>query len=294
MFTIQKIASYGVIFTFALVSNLTLADKRPLPTAADGRVKVVAYDPHDVVTITAHYGFSSLLQLSEAEEILTVSLGDTIAWTFLEVRNLLFIKPILPNADTNMQIVTNKRIYNFALDAQKATSHADKNLTFTLKFKYPIEENRLAQLEHIRKEKEAEENHPSLVVPDSSFKAEDVNMEYTYKGDDSIAPQRVFDNGQFTYFLFDENAPNPAIFAVDSQQKESVVNFHRSGKYIVVQRLARQFTLRHGSEIACVFNKSFLPDSVKSDLEHESDYKDTSHKMSKSSTLNKGGSHDDS
>lgn len=247
-----------LIASIAIGSPLAMADKTPRNGSADGRIKTVAYNEHDVVTVTAHYGFSSMIEFGSEEQILTISIGDTVAWTFLETGNRLFLKPVEDMADTNMQVVTNKRVYNFALVAKQAQSHRDRSLTFALKFRYPQDELAAEQLRLVQAE--AKRNHPSLVVPEHSFKADSVNMEYTRKGAELIAPRRVFDDGQFTYFAFNENVPTPAIFAVDSEKNETLVNYHKQGKYIVVQRTAAQFTLRHGNEVTCVFNKHYLSD----------------------------------
>ncbi len=70
-------------------------------------------------------------------------------------------------------------------------------------------------------------------------------------------PLHVFDDGTFTYFELRKNQAVPAIFAVDdSQGKEAVVNSRREGNYMVVQRLAPQFTLRNGGTVASVFNSN--------------------------------------
>lgn len=256
-----------LILGAALSSPFAMAEKIPMNGSADSRIKTVAYNAHDVVNVTAHYGFSSMIEFGPGEEILTISIGDTVAWTFLETENRLFLKPIEEKANTNMQVVTSKRVYNFALVAKKAQSHRSSELTFTLKFRYPQEELAAQQLR--LQQKEAQRNHPSLVIPEHSFKAEDVNMEYTRKGSELIAPRRVFDDGEFTYFAFNETVPTPAIFAVDSDKNETLVNFHKKGKYIVVQRLAAQFTLRHGNDVTCIFNKSFLPELAESHVDPE-------------------------
>ena len=68
-------------------------------------------------------------------------------------------------------------------------------------------------------------------------------------------PKHVFDDGQFTYFELSNNGAVPAIFAVDDKSgKESTVNVRRQGKYLVVLRLAPQFTLRQGHLTTSVFN----------------------------------------
>lgn len=266
MLNVKNLITALVIST-AISSPMALAEKIPMNGSADSRIKTVSYNANDVVNVTAHYGFSSMIEFGVGEEILTISIGDTVAWTYLETENRLFLKPVEEKANTNMQVVTSKRVYNFALVAKKAQSHRSSDLTFTLKFRYP--QDKLAAQQLRLAQKEAQRNHPSLVVPEHSFKASDVNMEYTRKGSELIAPRRVFDDGEFTYFAFNETVPTPAIFAVDSEKNETLVNFHKKGKYIVVQRLAAQFTLRHGNDVTCVFNKSFLPNLAESMVDQE-------------------------
>lgn len=45
-------------------------------------------------------------------------------------------------------------------------------------------------------------------------------------------------------------------FSVDDDGNESIVNYQVAGDYIVVERVESRFTLRHGKEVACVFNES--------------------------------------
>ncbi|MDW9144162.1 TrbG/VirB9 family P-type conjugative transfer protein, partial [Legionella pneumophila] len=81
------------------------------------------------------------------------------------------------------------------------------------------------------------------------------NTAYRFSGSPQLVPRHVFDDGKFTYFELSSQGSVPAIFAVDDQSgKESTVNTRREGKYIVVQRLAPQFTLRQGGLTASVFN----------------------------------------
>ncbi len=56
------------------------------------------------------------------------------------------------------------------------------------------------------------------------------------------------------------NQAVPAIFAVDNQAgRESVVNFRSNENYIIIQRIAPQFTLRNGKTIiASVFNNKMI------------------------------------
>ena len=77
---------------------------------------------------------------------------------------------------------------------------------------------------------------------------QDVNHAYSYQGSAEILPIRLFDDGQSTYFRFAEGVSYPAIFAVEADHSEAVVNFHVRDGYLVVDRLARGFVLRRGKD----------------------------------------------
>ena len=119
------------LFTILLIcciSQSALANKSPKRGHFDSRIKLVTYNPNDVVTLTTHYGFSTMIEFAKHEVIKTISLGDTLAWNLLDVENKIFIKPVENNADTNMQVITNIRAYNFVLIAKKSTSHHSSSL----------------------------------------------------------------------------------------------------------------------------------------------------------------------
>ena len=83
------------------------------------------------------------------------------------------------------------------------------------------------------------------------------NFNYQYTGEPAIAPIKVFDNGEFTYFQFSKrNAEIPAIFTVDASGYESLINFRSAGEYIIVERVSPQYTLRSGTDIVCVYNSN--------------------------------------
>jgi type IV secretion system protein VirB9 len=63
----------------------------------------------------------------------------------------------------------------------------------------------------------------------------------------------VFDDGNKTFFQFSK-AKVPAIFIVNSDYTETLVNFRKEGEYLVVDGEHTQFTLRDGNEWVCLFN----------------------------------------
>jgi type IV secretion system protein VirB9 len=243
-----------------LVANAAWAVKKPKPGKVDPRIKMLTYSPRDVYRIDAHHGVTTHIVLGEDETIEHVSAGDTLAWHIVPVANHVFLKPIEDKADTNLTILTNRRTYNFELRVRKTWGIADKNLSFGISFRYPEDELREAiakerQLKRAINDEEQYQNEQ--IIPERLVRAEQWNMDYSRKGSEEIAPSHVFDDGQFTYFQFPDEIDNPAIFMVNSKKEESLVNFHVRGKYIVVQRIAKQFIIRNGKLATCIFNEGF-------------------------------------
>ena len=56
-----------------------------------------------------------------------------------------------------------------------------------------------------------------------------------------------------TWFRFE--GETPAIYIVDADRNESLVNFRTEGPYVVVDRVSRQWTLRNGQNSTCIFNR---------------------------------------
>lgn len=221
-----------------------LRDSRPL--VLDKRIHIMVYNPDDVFKFTGHYGYQSIIQFAPNEEVLTISMGDSIAWQVVPGGSRIFVKPIEKDATTNMTVLTSLRSYQFELHAKEAVEGInDEEMVFELRFQYP--ESDIATTGT----KKVSEESIDLTKPGK------YNLNYTFAGPEMIAPIKIFDDGEFTYFQFrDKNSDIPAFFLVDSAGDESLINYRVQGDYIVVERVAARFTLRHGTDIICIFNEN--------------------------------------
>ncbi|MBT4921485.1 MAG: TrbG/VirB9 family P-type conjugative transfer protein [Rickettsiales bacterium] len=225
------------------------AEIEPRPMAYDSRIASYVYRPDSVYKYTGYYEFQSHIKFEVGEAIKTISMGDTTGWEIITSSNRLFLKPKSTRAKTNMTLITNKRLYHFDLDAAHAKSIYQEGLIIEARFIYPSKESQIELL--------GEENQD---VPDLKH-PEKYNFNYTFSGPDIIAPVKVFDDGQFTFFEFSRNNSKlPAIFQVDTEGYEGLVNFRVVGDYIVVESLSALYTLRHGTNTVCVFNEELMPD----------------------------------
>ncbi|MGI4775538.1 MAG: P-type conjugative transfer protein VirB9 [Janthinobacterium lividum] len=233
-----------------LFVNTSLAIRESRPTPIDSRIRVMVYNPDDVFKYVGYYGYQASIEFSKSEEILSISMGDTTAWQIVPSGNRIFIKPMEHDATTNMTLITSKRTYFFELYAEETSDIRNPDMVFNVRFIYPDEEEE----EHLRTFASASAG-PDLLHP------EKYNFNYSISGNEQIAPIKIFDDGEFTYLQFrNKNAELPAIFAVDEDLRESLVNYRLStedNNIVIIEQVFQKLAIRSGKKIVCIFNEAF-------------------------------------
>lgn len=243
-----------------LVPSLALAELTPPKGSFDPRVRVVDYNPLNVVKLSTFYGVSTHVQFADNEKIEDVAVGDDQAWKVAPRGNHLFIKPQAKNADTNITVVTDKRTYQFAVVVQPRplkdlTAWSDPNLIFSLTFHYPDDD--AAKLAASAKKDALKAKLGEIKGKLLDAKKEGQNFDYWVAGSQEISPTAARDDGRFIYLTFSNNRDMPAVYSVDDAGNEALINTNVDGNTIVVQRLVKKLMLRKGSAVASVINKSF-------------------------------------
>lgn len=235
------------------------ASSMPRPIGNEDRIKIINYTPNTVFRFIGHYYYQSIIEFGMDETIETISMGSPSPWQLVPSVNRIFLKPVGDDATTNMTVITNKRMYFFEMHAQDAEDVTDVNLNFIVKFIYPEDNNynALATLSN------------DNVGPDISANPDKYNFHYTISGDAfDIEPLQVFDDGEFTYFKFkDINAELPAIFKINADQTEALINYRISGGYLVVEQVTSRYTLRRGKDIICVYNENMIANRAEKERE---------------------------
>ena len=246
--------------TILMMCSSAFALETPHSGRLDHRVKHINYNPHQVVKLVGHYGFSTDIEFGKSESVTQVAMGDSEAWTVIPVANHIFIKPKAQKAVTNMTVLTasshGNHVYNFELNAHWSRNGAHpypNDMMFQIQFIYPNETLASQQRQALKSELEA------------NSKPKIANQNYWYKGDESLLPISVFDDGRFTYLTFNRNQDLPAVYMVNADDSESLVNSNINPEQpdtIVIRRVAKHLVLRQGEQVLCLFNRSFATETT--------------------------------
>lgn len=244
----QWLLLLGVSF---LLPQFVLAEALVHSMTTDARAKVVAYNPNQIYNLKTHYLVSTDIIFGK-DEIINEGdyhLGDASSWDIEASRNHLYLKAKKLEAAGNLNVSTNKYTYHFVLSVSDAPIDS-KDQTLFLTFTYPThgaDERKLAlQLVDL----------PTDICQNK----QKYNLQYSFTGDKEQAPIRACDDGLFTYFKFRKQIDLPAIFMVLPDRKEEVVNYRMENGYLVVERVAKAFTLRSGSTVTSVYNDKYICD----------------------------------
>jgi len=247
-----------------LASSPALALNIPVGVSADKRIRTVTYNPNDVVKVVGRYRASTQLEFGPTEEIAKVAVGDSIAWEVAPAKNIIFLKPREKSPPTNLQVITicqsgERRVYQFELQASDGDVRRD-DAYFVVRFRYPedVAAQRKAAAASTRAEAAREQVDETLSLH-QTYGAR--NWHYSAQGSRVLQPDAIYDDGKVTTMRFAGNREIPAIYMVQSDGSETLVPWdaRESGESVVVHGLARQFRLRRGGEVICIFNEAYDP-----------------------------------
>lgn len=86
---------------------------------------------------------------------------------------------------------------------------------------------------------------------------QDANLNYWARGDKDLAPTAAWDNGRFTYFQFDNARALPAMYRIEADGSETLLNTHIEGNTVVIHETSRNFVFRLGKSVLGVENRRY-------------------------------------
>ena len=218
------------------------AESVPSPGLLDARIRVAPYSADQVYVLKGFVGYQTDLEFESGETFVGLGAGDIDGISFVSQDNHLFLKPKAAKVGTNLTIVTTRRTYQ--LDYSATTTHPDasEEVTYALRFTYPAG---------------AKEGSEAGARALDTETARPKNIDYWYCGASSIMPIVASDDGVHTRLTFAAKAEQPAIFILNEDGSESLLNFSMDEGDVILHRVARRLILRRGSLAGCVVNKGY-------------------------------------
>jgi type IV secretion system protein VirB9 len=172
------------------------------------RVQLVDFVPDRVVRVESAPGYQLMIELAADERVENVAVGDSGAWqvTANKRGDRLFVKPVQMGITTNMIVITDVRVYSFEL---APLSEPGSNTAYSIRFRYP--------------------------APTSSTVADaPASGHYKLGGNAALRPSGMHDDGVHTYIEWPQDRPLPAVYAIDSNGDETLVNgMMRDGRMVI-------------------------------------------------------------
>jgi P-type conjugative transfer protein TrbG len=188
----------------------------------------------------------STIALQPGEELIDVSTGDTVRWVIGDTasgqgstrRVHILIKPTLPDIQTNLVVLTDRRTYHVELISTKQTYMA------SISWIYPTD-----SLVALHKQNQAAQETEERVA-DRGVRLDNLNFRYRIEGDDPPwRPLRAFDDGRKVFIQMPAGLSQgeaPPLFVAGSDGRPNLVNYRVRGSYYIVDRLFGVAELRLG------------------------------------------------
>ncbi|MGI8398247.1 P-type conjugative transfer protein VirB9 (plasmid) [Agrobacterium deltaense] len=254
------------------VTSGAKAEDTPAAGKLDPRMRYLAYNPDEVVHLSTAVGATLVVTFGSNETVTAVAVSNSKDLAALPRGNYLFFKAskvlqpqpviVLTASDAGM------RRYVFSL-ATKTMSRLDKeqpDLYYSVQFTYPADiaaarrkeaeqrdlvDRMRAQAQYQRRAEDLLERQTTGGGPGAK------NWSYVAQGDRSLLPVEVFDNGFSTTFRFPGNVRVPSIYVINPDGKEATANYSVKGDYVEVGSVSREWRLRDGHTVLCIWNKAY-------------------------------------
>ena len=214
----------------------------PAPGLSDPRIRTTPYSADEVYRLAGFVGYQTDLQFETGETFVGLGAGDIEGLSFVAEDNHLFLKPKAAKVGTNVTLVTNRRTYQIDYAATSAHPDATNEVTYVLRFTYSPTAKDGAEVADRTLDSDAHRSR---------------NFDYWFCGNGSLRPIAASDDGVHTRLTFAPKAEQPAVFILNDDGTESLLNFSMDEGDVVLHRVGQRFILRRGKLAGCVVNRGF-------------------------------------
>lgn len=236
----------------AMTRSSALSNRALRATAlSDGpRIRYLRYSADHIYRLRGHVGYEIDLQFAPGERFVGLGVGDSKAIKVAAATDHLFIKPNVSRVSTDMTVLTNLRTYVFDYRVGTVGVARRKSIVYAVRFQYP----------HTVRRRAAAAKRGRRGVERALYQAEHApprNTDYWFCGASDLKPQAAWDDGAQTHLVFPSREQLPAVFRLNADGSESLVNFHMRGEQMVIQGIARRWALKRGRLTGCIVNQAF-------------------------------------
>lgn len=217
------------------------------PTPASATTKNYVFVPGRTFTVNTALGIATQIVIDPGEKVLDFGTGFSAGWEIVRRDNIFYVKPKDPDAETNMYIRTDRRLYMLDLrvvsrDWRTLEEARAAGVNYIVQFSFKDDfvggdvKRLLPQAPDGRRVAERESGGDAQVRRD--IESTSISPDPTGRGEyytnysvaasggaEWLIPRRVYDDGQFTYIHFAEKTPTSAIFGRSGlRSQEYVVN----------------------------------------------------------------------
>ncbi len=192
----------------------------PQPSAENPRIQSVRWMPNEEVLLTTLPKTGLTVMLEPGEQVERVSVENQ---SVLDIRvspelDSMLILPLVDQLASGFLVQTDRRDYRF-------TVRSDTSLLAAYLVKFDFGSAQTGALE-------------------TAPKATGEQWFYSFKGDRSVRPEQVSDDGLRTRIVFGTDQALPAVFAIGPTGKEEVVNGYMRGGIFVIDRVHSELVFR--------------------------------------------------
>lgn len=198
----------------------------PQQMPGDPRIQSIPYDSRKVYPLEIASTFTLMIGLAAGERVETMAVGDSAAWQVSANKrgDAIFIKRNYSGITTNLTVITDTRTYVFELLGNTPSS---QTLPLIIRFAYPEAVRVVAQ-------------------PADA----DLAPIYRLKGARVLRPSIIAVKGNTVSLGWPPGAPIPAVFQINDDGAEALVNGGFADDRMVIQGVPERILFRSGRQLA--------------------------------------------
>ena len=233
-----------------MAAGVAPAETLPMAGPIDQRLRTAVYSADQVYRLYGFVGYHIDLEFEADETFEALSGGDLEGLTYSAHGNVLTLKPKVASTEMNLAVTTNKRRYYFdySVSARRPDLLAAP-VMYAVRFSYPPvhpEGDGLTGEQRIELDlARARQNRPH-------------NADYWFCGNRAVKPSAAFDDGVQTRLTFAARSELPALFVMNDDGSESLLNFSIDQGDVLIHRVAPKFIVRRGKLTGCIVNQGFV------------------------------------